>query len=200
MIELITALAIVCSMVAPQASKTLREMVREQGPVNVYTQEDFPPITLREVLAKVDVVFRGTVIGAEGSYVSEDGLDVLTEYSVDGSPVMVHDRVNGGPGEDRPRAIIVVQRGGTTLIDGQQVTVTHGGLEPLRPGTEAVFMLHRDGDTEKYRLVMDYFGVFTIDNGVVIPPRKGGMSRAYKGRTVDEFMSELATAASIPHH
>ena len=71
--------------------------------------------------------------------------------------------------------------------------VVHTALRPLQPGTEGLFFLSRRGG--KMWIAMDYFGVFAVVDGVVVPPKQGGLRRNHSGRSVQDFMAELVAIA-----
>jgi hypothetical protein len=188
----VMVLLVVC--VVSQRHKTLRDMVLEQGSFERIVTEDLPPVTLAQVLDRTDLVLKATVVAQRESALSDDGMDILTKYELGNVTVILDRRSSNDDREYAAQApVLIVQRGGTALVDGQQVTVRYTPLPPLQVGSEAFFLLSQHDD--QLRIAMDCLGVFGITGDRVIAPTKGGMRRQYQDRTVTAFTNELIAEA-----
>jgi hypothetical protein len=185
------ALALLAASSVYAQQRSLREMVAVEGDLHRFIRVSVPPTSLRELLGETDVVVRGIVGSNPVAYLSDDGTDVLTDYTIQNPQIIA--LVNRGTTTKAAGAIgplTVTQFGGTVTVDGHQVSVDHVALPPLKAGTEAVFLLVRSG--EKYRIVGKYLGVFAIENGAVATlSLVGGVGVEQRGKALNSFVSEL---------
>jgi hypothetical protein len=166
-------------------------VLQTNGPVNTMVGSSFAPTSLQDLLVQTDLVVRGTVGAKTFSYLSADETDVLTDYRLESVGIIfpVSAASTPRPGV-KPPPITLTQLGGTTVIEGHQVSVDHTCLRPLAPRTDAIFLLTRSG--EKYRLAFEYLGVFAIENGSIHPLCEcGAFSANYRGKALDDFVADI---------
>lgn len=183
----------------PEQEPTLRDAVRrKEGPVTVRVRELSEPQSLELLLGKSDLVVRGTIGNVVASNLSRDEQDVQTEYRVHISEFLFRAITADVQGEDAPY-VTIVQRGGTTLVDGYPLTVKHLALPALKPGTEVIlFLVAVDG---KYKVAQDFFGAFAIHGHMVTPLGKASVfdERLRHGVSVEQFRDEIEmTLSALP--
>jgi hypothetical protein len=174
---------------------TLSERASEQdGPINRVV---FPPIwtqageSLDELLRHADLIVRGVVGAGPVSYLSNGGLDVLTDYTIHDPKIIFPASAASTtrPGVS-PGPITIVQLGGTVSLSGHEVTVSHKALSPLKPGTDGLFLLVADGT--KYRLAGDYLDAFSIEQDRIVPLTSNAtFVVAHRGKGVAPFIQEV---------
>ncbi len=173
-------------------SRTLPQQVREQnGPINRVTGAHIPSeVTLKDLLRSADVIVRATVGPRPASYLSPDARDVLTDHVLENVQVLFP-RDAGMLARPGPLPLYVVtQKGGTITLEGHQVRSVHRDLAPLQPGTDAIFMLSRNG--QKYNIARGYLGVFAVEAGTVTPVARGErLLSTYRGQSVSEFVAAI---------
>jgi hypothetical protein len=175
---------------------SLRDEVRQRNaPVEKRFRVLPEPQSVEKLLEKSDLVVRGVVGEARGSYLTSDSSDVRTDYFLRASEVVYDANPTSNLlAAERPVQLTVVQQGGTVMIDGFPATVRHLALPPLNPGTEVLMFLVRTGD--KYEITSDYFGVFAVNAGLVRPLGKSSVfdQRIRDGLTLSEFLGDIEAA------
>ena len=147
------------------------------------------PPTIDELLLSTDMVVIGT-IGEPRSYLSEDQLDVLTDYPVMNARILSPVDVFTARKPESLATVTVTQLGGTLLLGGQTFTQTEAGLAPLSPGIQALLLLKRIG--EKYRIAGTYFGVFEIAAGRLRPlVNKRTFALNYRDAPAEQAAAEM---------
>lgn len=131
------------------------------------------------ILGDTDVIVRG-LVGEPRSYLSDDQLDVYTDYPLI-NPVVLYQSALVTATKPGMPTVIVTLLGGRIMINGLTFTSTHEALPSLEPGEECLFLLKRIGD--RYRVAVTYFGVFRIAGEKLTPLVK-----------ISEFASEYRDA------
>jgi hypothetical protein len=175
--------------------RTILEMVFDtNGPLNLETHADPPPISLTELVQRSEMIVRGTVTEVNSS-LSSDGTDIYTDLTL-GNVTFLHSAepaIATKPGPPSP--LIITQLGGTVTIAGYPVRQTLQNLPLLARGDEAIFLLVRGSG--KLLISGQYLGVFGIEGNRVVPlTRTEWFAREHRGKTVDQFVREIATMAA----
>ena len=151
------------------------------------------PPDVAEVLRQTNVIVRG-IVGQPISRLSDDEFDVYTDYEILDSTVLYADVVFGTAKAGAAPAVVVTQLGGTAAVNGIPYTQKEEGLDPLRSGMEAVFLLERvDG---KLQIAGTFFGVFEISGGDLRPlTSRDTFALEYRGvqatAAVDDLVARL---------
>ena len=144
--------------------------------------------TIDDILADTDLIVTG-IVGEPRSYLSDDQMDVYTDYPILNPVVLyqsgvVASRVTNMPG------IIATVVGGTVMIDGLTFTSTPEALPRLEPGSESLLLLKLRDD--HYHLAGTYFGAFGISAGRLTPlTKKRGFASEYVNAAVPEAAKEF---------
>jgi hypothetical protein len=129
------------------------------------TSPSGPLPTLDRILLKTDLIVSG-VIGESRSYLSDDQMDVRTDYEIL-APVILYESVAIPAGQLHTRPVTVTMLGGVVTINGLTFTSTHDALPRLQPGTEALFLLRQIGS--RFFIGGAYYGVFGMLGGKLMP-------------------------------
>jgi hypothetical protein len=129
------------------------------------TSPSGPLPTLDRILLKTDLVVSG-VIGESRSYLSDDQMDVRTDYEIL-APVILYESVAIPAGQLPTRPVTVTMLGGVITINGLTYTSTHRALPRLESGTEALFLLRQIGS--RFFIGGAYYGVFGMLGGKLMP-------------------------------
>jgi hypothetical protein len=197
--RIVICVAIAVSLLTAKPSaqrRTLPEMVRDQnGPINLQTGADPPPISLAELVRRSDIVIRG-IVSESTSYLSPDLADVYTDLTLDKVTVLYSAQraASTMPGPP-PSSTIVTQLGGTVTIGGHSVRKTHKNLLPLPRGTNAIFLLVQQNG--KFFIAGKYLGVFGIEDNRVVPfARTEWFAREHRGKIADQLIAEIVSIAT----
>ena len=148
--------------------------------------------SLVDLLRNTDLIVRGTV-GEGRAYLSEDHLDVYTDYVLL-NPAVLHGTVAGRssnvPGLIPP--LVVTQLGGAVQLGGVTFTQTEDGLPPLRPGMNCLLLLSRVGD--KYHIAGTFFGALEVRNEKVFPLGGDAHLLEHRGAPVDNTVRDFLAA------
>jgi hypothetical protein len=118
-------------------------------------------MTLREIAGAALIVVQGTVRPVK-TYLSPDQCDLLTDYAITTEAVVAG--TMPAPRAPGPQSVVVTQLGGTTVIDGVDVTVRDANLPPLPTNQRLIlFLTPSSGDGSKYELVGTLAGAFRVD-------------------------------------
>lgn len=147
--------------------------------------------SLASVLSETELVVRG-LVGKGRSYISDDGLDVYTDYDIANPVILYEQRMHEATVPGAPRHVVVTQLGGSVALNGTAFTQTEDGLAPLREGSEGLFLLNNVNG--KYHIAKTFFGAFVIKNGVVAPlTRVESFVNEYHGLSADDFTRVVIT-------
>lgn len=130
------------------------------------------PPSIDLVATRTDVIVRG-VLGEPRSYLSNDKINVFTEFPLTAASVLFDSEIATSKQPGRSRSLTVTQLGGSVTIGGKTFTQIEHGLPLMQPGTEGLFLLERVSD--RYEIVGWFFGAFTVAGDRVRPmtPEKG---------------------------
>ncbi|HKY21177.1 MAG TPA: hypothetical protein VJM31_08160 [Vicinamibacterales bacterium] len=128
--------------------------------------ETGPPPSIESVVQQAELIVRG-VIGTPKSYLSDDQMEVLSDYPILNPIVLWSSIVNVTPLPGKAPPLIVTHIGGTVPVLGHTFTMEHTLLPPLVPGTEGIFLLKRKGD--KYHIAGTFYGAFKISSDLMVP-------------------------------
>ena len=185
----VLAVTLMLSLVQGQ---TLRDLARAGEPVNISIDCDCgQPPELREVVAKTDVVVRGTVIKAE-SHLTPDERAIETVYSL--RPVQIVAQrepfLYETPG--LVSAVRFVHLGGSVTIEGTPVTVTVGWLPRIAVRTEGLFFLKHGDEPDLFVLAASPHGAFEVEGGRITPMgRDEDLYEPYTGSGLAGFSAKL---------
>jgi hypothetical protein len=138
-------------------------------------------------------------LGEPHSYLSDDQMQVLTDYRLN-EPNVFFDSTTRVAQGDTPHSIIVTQHGGTINVQGIMYTEAHEALGPLKPGSEVLCLLKRAGAKYQIAGFDGYYGVFEVENGVLKPlMSREDFAPDYRGRPLhDAVQSMLAVLRRSP--
>jgi len=144
--------------------------------------------SLATLLRDTDVIAMG-MIGTSSSRETRDHLDVVTDYEIL-QPIYLGRRPTARiPGPSS--ALVVTLPGGMITIDGLTFTSEHRDLQTPQPGTWCLLLLKES--PEGYRLALQYFGAFAIENGLVSPlATKRGFAPELRGAVAEEVGRQMA--------
>ena len=151
------------------------------------------------LLANTDLIVRGVVGQPERAYLSDDHIEVYTDYAIQ-NPMFLYDsslQRDATPGA-MPSARVTVF-GGTVTIDGLSYTSVHESLRVLESGSECVFLLKRVGT--RYLIALDYVGAFRISGDYLSPlSAEAGLPTRYREARSGELMAEWVAQLSATRH
>lgn len=189
----IAASALFLSVKLDGQQGTLRdEVLQKNGPVRRTTISEPAPTSLRDLLQMTDLVVRG-IVRESVAYLSEDGRDIWTDYSIQPTNVVFPPEPAGSlrPGA-LPLALIVAKRGGRLILEGHPVESIHKGLPQFETGMDGLFLLVRNGD--KYQIAGSSLGAFKIQQGEVVPLTTfEHFAREHRGKVERQFIEEITT-------
>jgi hypothetical protein len=177
---------------------TIPEAVARGGVSGVGTAPSGPEPTIEAILEKTDLVIVGTV-GEPHSYLSQDQLDVNTDFPVKDATVFYYKYPPAKSPEtdnNTQQALTLTQLGGSILIDGKRFTQLENALPALQPGTKGLFLLQRRGD--KYWIAgpstaLPFYGAFSITPEDKLMPLMGRRDFApeYRNLKVSERLGKM---------
>lgn len=196
MSNLIRSLVLLLAMatLAYAQSLTLRERaaLTSENELNVGIRIEGPASPLEALVAAADLIVVGKVLPGLDSYLSADGMSVLTDY-----PIEVERAIAGKLAVmNRPGIVphvTVVHRGGEVTLDGKLVRMHDLRLPALPVSSRVVLFLNRREDG-KYAIVHEVFGAFGITgNHVGSLARK---ARAVETADLGEFITAISAMES----
>lgn len=150
--------------------------------------------TIAELLREADIVVRG-IVGEPRSYLSEDKLNVYTDYPLV-HPVVLFQRkalTSPTPGQ---HSVTVTQLGGRITVGNLDFTQAEMGLSRLVPGSEGIFILK--WNQNKSHIAGTFYGAFGVSNKTVMPlTSKHDFALDYRGAPVDTVLADLTTRLQI---
>jgi hypothetical protein len=170
------ALLLGMATVAYAQSLTLRERaaLTSENELNVGIRIEGAASPLEDLVAAADLIVVGKVLPGLDSYLSADGMSVLTDY-----PIAVERVIAGRVAVmNRPGIVphvTVVHRGGEVTLDGKRVRMHDLRLPALPVSSRVVLLLNRQEDG-KYAIVHEVFGAFGITGDFV-----GSLARKGRG-------------------
>jgi len=178
------AVAVVVAYVdsaSAQQLKTIPEALASAGHdlVSGATVPSGSPPELDYVLRDTDVIVRG-VVGQPRMYLSDDQMNVLSDYPIANPTVLFDAGVASSPRPGAPE-ITVTLVGGEITIAGLVFTQTPGALPGLQPGSDCLLLLTRSNG--KLFIAGDrHFGAFEVREGLLVPlTRVQNFGSTYKG-------------------
>src|SRR5579862_3069057 len=96
-----------------------------------------------QVLSVTDLLVRG-VVGPPESYLSDDQMDVYTDYPI-ADPVVLYEAPAVESKTAAVQTVTVTLLGGVITIDGLSFTSKHQALPLLQVSTECMFLLRKIG-------------------------------------------------------
>ena len=149
-----------------------------------------PAPALDDILRDTDTIVRG-VVGEPTSYLSDDEMDVYTDYQLR-NPVFLYQAViTASKKPDVPTATVTVL-GGTITSNGLSFTSKHEALPLLEPGTECVFLLKHVGN--HYYVAGMYYGVFRVTGAGLAPLTiKASFAPELRGIPVSQAAEQMVT-------
>ena len=194
-----TALTLsIYAVLAPSSeAQTLRDAARlsAPGPVAMLTMCDCPEVTLEQLTSTADLIVQGTVRPLQ-TYLSPDEKELLTDYLVVPTRILLQRaaQTSGRPGP--AAAITLTRRGGTTLIEGVQVSFVDQQVAPLIAGAEYILFLRLDKErSDTFRDVNERVGTWSVEKGLVRLLGEAGMHgetfARVRGIPIDRLEAEL---------
>jgi hypothetical protein len=143
------------------------------------------------LLGDTDAIVRGHVSQPSASYVSEDQMEVYTDYAIDDSVSLYRADVTRSPKPGMMPIATVTLLGGRITINGLHYISDHMTQRALEPGTECLLLLKRVGD--RYFIARKYDGAFRIHkDGLLAPISVGvGFPAAYKDVPATQVAEEM---------
>jgi hypothetical protein len=141
------------------------------------------------LLGETERVVRGRVGRPAPSYLSDDQMEIYTDYPID-EPLVLYDRDTTNSSK-RSSALTLTLLGGTVTINGLTFTSDHESLQRLQPGSDVLLLLKRVGS--RYFIADRYEGAFSIQEGKLVPLHKGawGVPPAYTEARADRVISQM---------
>ena len=122
------------------------------------------------VLGDTQRVLRGRVGKPAAAYLSDDQMEVYTDYPVEPAVILYDaDAAQSHQPTPLPRATVTLL-GGTITINGLTFKSDHESLQRLEPGTECLLLLKHVAN--RYFIAGQYDGAFAIREGGLIPLHK----------------------------
>ena len=150
------------------------------------------------LLSDTDAIVRGRVGQPLPSYLSEDQMQVYTDYPIADSLFLYRSDVSQSPRPGMLPPATVTLLGGKITINGLHYTSDHMTLRALDPGTECLFLLKRVGD--RYFVAGKYDGAFGIKDGLIAPIRQGvGFPPAYIDAPATKAAEEMVARRLALH-
>jgi hypothetical protein len=194
---LVTVAALATSWVQGQRL-TIPEAVSRGGVSSGGTIPSGPDPTINHMLEKTDLVVVGT-LGEPHSYLSEDQLDVNTDFPVKDATVLYYKYPpsKSQSTDNKPQQVLTVtQLGGTIEIDGKKFTQEEKALPALQPGTKGLFLLQLRGD--KYWIAgpskaLPFYGAFSITSESKLIPLMASpdFGKDYRNVKVSEGLGRM---------
>jgi hypothetical protein len=155
-----------------------------------------PAPSIDHVLAETDFIVRG-VPGEPATRLSDDEMEVFTEYPLRNAAIRYNAISNGVPAE-RSSPLVVTVFGGTIVINGLSYTSAHGALGLLQPSAEYLLLLKMVG--RRYFLAGQYYGAFQITGSTATNHvRKPGFAEELNGKPVTEVEQTLLARIKAAH-
>ena len=186
--------AAIASQAAAQKGQTIPEIIASGGGWIGPSVPSGAGPSMNDVLNQADAIVRGVVGKALPSYMSEDEREVYTDYPIASAVFLFQREVVGSAVPGKPPTATITVRGGTVDVNGVPFTAVYKGQPVLRPGSEGLFLLKRVSG--KYRIATDYFGVFEIVDGKIIPASpKPSFASEYRNLAVDVAAARIVQMA-----
>ena len=162
----------------------IRDTAKQQGAIEVLILKQYPPVDLRTLVTKADLVVRTVVTGSK-SFLAGDR--VSTDYNVQ--------VLSGILGEDLNGKTIVIRRDGGEIKDAR-ILAYEPDFPFFRVGEEYVLFLKRAPEGH-YVIPYGAQGAFNVEGATVSQvSRSTGTWNQERGRVeVLRFLSEIAEAA-----
>jgi len=154
--------------------------------------------SLNEILQATDLVVVGT-LGEPHSYLSQDQLDVNTDFPVENATVFYYKyRSPKSPEPDNKiqQTLTLTQLGGTIVIDSKKFTQLETALPTLQLGTKGLFLLQRRGG--KYWIAgpsatLLFYGAFSITHEEELMPlmSRRDFAQEYRDLKVSEGLGRM---------
>lgn len=152
-----------------------------------------PSPTIERILAHTDLIVRA-VVGHPRSYLSDDQMDVQTDYLFDAVLLLYQ----GVPIEPDVLSLTVTMLGGTITMSGLTFTSKHEGLPLIEPGTDCLLLLKKVGNA--YQVAGTYYGAFRISGEKLVPlTGDKGFARQLVGVPAGPAIEELVAQARALH-
>jgi hypothetical protein len=177
-------------------TQTVRETARlsAPGPVTILTGCECPDITLDALVSGADIVVQGTVEPLK-TYTSSNERDLLTDYLITPTRMLLQRIAQTSPAPGRALSIVLTRWGGTTTLEGVQVTAVNRDVPPLTGGREYVLFLRLDKERSgTFRDVASWAGTWGVTGGIVQllePGIYGETFARVRGIAVDQLETEL---------
>jgi hypothetical protein len=153
------------------AQQTLREQVRTLGVSEAIVISEYPSMPLSVLTATAGAVVQ-VAVRSEDSFLSSDGLDILTDYRA--TVLDVLKEPSGAP--IAPGDIVTIRRdGGSVNIGGRTVVSNEIGFAPFERGREYVLFLKTDAG-QPFAMLAGPQSAYRIHEGTIAPmiePAKG---------------------------
>jgi hypothetical protein len=186
----ITITVLTVSQSAGTSRLTIPEMMATGAVESIATEPSgvAPPVV--SILRETDLVVTGT-IGEPRGYLSDDQLDVQTDYPILGAVILFQSqRTIAKSGVSRD--VTVTQLGGTAMVGQTPFTEQQPALGPLPSGRQGLFLLRHVGN--KYWIAGTYFGAFDITNGRLMPlTSKPNFAAEYQDVPLSEAVDSMLT-------
>ncbi len=193
--RLALVLLIVMTSLGSAQLKTIPEQLAQAGVDLVggaSVPSGFAP-TVDAVLEQADVIVQG-VVGAPRTYLSQDQMNVLSDYPLVRPTVLFDSKVAplSQPGIPEPEIVVTV-RGGKITIGGLTYTERFDALPKLEPGSECLLLLKRVGN--RLHIAGDgHFGAFEVEGGRLKPlTRVHGFAPTYRGMPTVEAAQAIVS-------
>ena len=193
----LTVIALSNSAYAQSQRQTIPEAIAEGAVSSVATTPSGSAPTVRSLLSETDLIVTGTIVSSR-SYLSDDQRDVYTDHVI-GNVVLVHQSKSAvGVKPGIVPQVTVTQLGGTVTVNGIRFTQKETALLPLQVGTNALFLLHRDG--ERYMIVSKYYGVFKITNDRMMPlAARDDFAPEYRNEMLSVALDRITRTVGSPN-
>jgi hypothetical protein len=189
-----TAVSLLALGVSVSAAQlTLPQLAKLRGPEPVSrsrTRELVPP-SFEDIVARADLIVQGRVAQTK-TYLSNDQIHLFTDFVV--APTRVVLQRTGltvrRPGESTE--IIVKQFGGTTMIDGVQVSDSDDDMPLLQNGANVLLILVYNKEEAKYQLPDEVAGAFSVAGSRIAPLLRASRKfERFHGMDVTQFEAEV---------
>jgi len=155
-----------------------------------------PAPSIDQVLAETDLIVRG-VLGEPTTRLSDDQMEVYTEYPLRNAVIRYNAISNGMPAA-RPSSLLVTVLGGTFIINGLTFKSVHGALGLLQPGAEYLLLLRSVGN--RYFLAAEYYGAFQVVGSTATNHvQKRGFAEELNGKPVAQVEQTLLARIRAAH-
>jgi hypothetical protein len=162
LVSLVLIISVLVSSVVAQLATIPQQLARAGHSLasSASVPSGVPP-AMDQVLSVTDLLVRG-VVGPPESYLSDDQMDVYTDYPI-ADPVVLYEAPAVESKTAAVQTVTVTLLGGVITIDGLSFTSKHQALPLLQVSTECMFLLRKIGG--RYFVAGNYYGVFRITSG-----------------------------------